>query len=342
MIALLFLAAVFLGCGLMYGIICFADSRATTKIDFNETQKKVIKDLNEKKNAYEKEMTKDVLDRITTLREQQRQLEDEGRAAEREFEKRQKQLEEDYNFSRLKYEEMDRAAEEIRQKKNEEKITAEQEEIQTKLTQLKDWYHREKGELSENFQQFRENINSQKATLSDELKAYEEQQKQVIERFKKDEEIRQQRDFYHIKVNDAAAQDVVKLKALALQFSKPEILYKLLYETYYKTQLEELFKRVLGDNKDSGGIYKITNIENEKVYIGKTTNFLTRWRTHAKRGCNIERIKGQLYDAMFENGLDKFSWEIVEVCPKEQQSEKEKYWIKFYNTESYGYNMKQG
>ena len=82
--------------------------------------------------------------------------------------------------------------------------------------------------------------------------------------------------------------------------------------------MEEMFKRVLGENKDKGGIYKITNINNNKVYIGKTTNFLTRWRTHAKRGCGIERIKGQLYDAMFEDGIENYMWEIVEVCPKKE------------------------
>ena len=82
--------------------------------------------------------------------------------------------------------------------------------------------------------------------------------------------------------------------------------------------MEELFSRILGDKKNSGGIYKITNINNEKIYIGKTVKFLDRWRTHAKRGCNIERISGKLYDAMFEEGLENFSFEIVEVCPKEE------------------------
>ena len=154
--------------------------------------------------------------------------------------------------------------------------------------------------------------------------------------------MKQRRDFYHIKINEAAARDICKLKSLALEFSKPEILYKLIYETYYKTKIEELFSRILGDKKNSGGIYKITNINNEKIYIGKTVKFLDRWRTHAKRGCNIERISGKLYDAMFEEGLENFSFEIVEVCPKEEQSEKEKYWISFYKSNEWGYNTREG
>ena len=103
-----------------------------------------------------------------------------------------------------------------------------------------------------------------------------------------------------------------------------------------------MFKRVLGDKKESGGIYKITNINNNKVYIGKTTNFISRWRTHAKRGCGLERISGQLYDAMFEDGLENYMWEIVEVCQKEEQTQKEKDWIRFYKSNEYGYNQKVG
>ena len=45
---------------------------------------------------------------------------------------------------------------------------------------------------------------------------------------------------------------------------------------------------------------------------------------------------------MFEEGLENFTWEIVEVCPKEEQSEKEKYWIKFYHSDNYGYNGNAG
>lgn len=339
---IIIICAILFGMGIMYGIIQLLDHRNITNIDFNATQKKVMQGLTEKKDAYEKEMTEEILNKVQALREKQEQLEKSNRAAEEDFQQRQQQLENDYQRSRLKYEELDKQAEENRQKNNEKKITEEQEAIQKHLAELNKNFDKQKEELTENFQQFRENINSQKATLSEVIKAFEERQRKIIERFKHDEEIKQQRNFYHIKINDVAAQDIAKLKTLALQFSKPECLYKLLYEVYYKTPLEELFKRVLGENKDKGGIYKITNINNEKVYIGKTTNLLSRWRLHAKRGCNIERISGQLYEAMFEEGLQNFTWEILELCPKEEQTEKEKYWIQFYHSSEYGYNQRIG
>lgn len=99
------------------------------------------------------------------------------------------------------------------------------------------------------------------------------------------------------------------------------MLCKIAYEVYIKAKTEELFKRVLGENKDNGGIYKITNINNGKAYVGKTVKFLDRWRTHAKRGCGLEPISGQIYDAMFEEGIENFTWEILEICPKEKQTE---------------------
>lgn len=203
-------------------------------------------------------------------------------------------------------------------------------------------FEKEKDGLSQNFQKFVDEINGKKAALTNEIEAFEQRQAAIIERFKRDEEARKQRDFFKISINEAAKKDVQKLKALASQFSRPEVLYKLVYEVYYKSPLEELFKQVLKDNKDNGGIYKITNIQNEMTYIGKTTGLLTRWRTHAKRGCNIERMGGLLYEAMFREGLENFTWEIVEICPKESQTEREKYWIEFYKSDKWGYNQRKG
>lgn len=154
--------------------------------------------------------------------------------------------------------------------------------------------------------------------------------------------MRAQRDFYRIKITDEAAQDIRKLKSLAMNFNNPNAIYKLIWEVYYKSLMENLFKKVLSDNAKCGGIYKITNINNEKVYVGRTTSFIERLRTHSKRGCGIDRIKGLLYDAMFDEGLENFTFEIIEVCSKDEQPQREKYWISFYKSNEYGYNMNVG
>lgn len=45
---------------------------------------------------------------------------------------------------------------------------------------------------------------------------------------------------------------------------------------------------------------------------------------------------------MFNEGIENFTWEIIEICSKEEQTEREKFWIKTLQTDSYGYNMKVG
>lgn len=312
------------------------------KIHFNEEQKKIKEGLIEKKNIVEKEMTEEIKQAISKKRQELSQLDRDYEKKFHQYQRNTMELDSRYNQTREAYERMDREAEIQRQKENAEIIAAAAKEREQRIATINAQYEKEKDEAKVNFQIFSDEINSKKAALTEEIKAFEARQAAIIAQFKKDEETRKQRDFYHISIDSMSVNDIAKLKSMAPSFSRPEIFYKLLYETYYKALMEELFKRVLGDNKDKGGIYKITNINDEKVYIGKTTKFIDRWRTHAKRGCNIERIAGQIYDALFKEGLENFTWEIVEVCPKEEQTEKEKYWIEFYHSDQYGYNMKKG
>lgn len=93
------------------------------------------------------------------------------------------------------------------------------------------------------------------------------------------------------------------------------------------------------------GIYKITNLVNDKVYIGQSQNIYSRWKEHKyarnKRDCFA------LYSAFKKYGLDNFSFEIVERCSFEQLNEKEIYYIAQYHSyvddmEPNGYNMTKG
>lgn len=331
-------------CGFFGWLICDALSVKSIKgkIKFTSEQEKVKKGLVEKKDAAVKEMTdeiqKEIADKQAALCEYDHKLS----SKKNQYIKDVEYLDAQYAATREEYAKMDKEAELERQKENAEIVAAATAERERKIANVQAQYEKDKEQLRVNFQTFSDEINTKKAALTEEIKAFEQRQAAIVAQFKKDEEARKQRDFYHISLDSLTLSDIAKLKSMAPGFSRPEIFYKLLYETYYKTQIEELFKRVLGDKKDKGGIYKITNINDEKVYIGKTTKFIDRWRTHAKRGCNIERIAGQIYEAMFKEGLENFTWEIVEVCPKEEQTEKEKYWIEFYHSDQYGYNIRKG
>lgn len=314
-------------------------NKKSPPFDFLKAKQGVMQGLQEKKDALEKEMSEEARQNLSSLMQELDNRRADIGKIEDEYREKKEQVAKDLIEQTNKW---TKEAYETASYKSQEVIAMIERDTQKEITELNAKYDQEKEALKENFLAFSAEISTKRAALQKEIEDFEAQQQTIIERFKKDEETRQQADFYHIKVDEAAQRDVSQLKTLALNFSKPEILYKLLYEVYYKAKMEELFKRVLGNDRDKGGIYKITNIKNQKVYIGKTTKFIDRWRTHAKRGCGIERIKGQLYDAMFEDGLENYTWEIVEVCDKDQQTSLEKYWILFYKSDQWGFNMKVG
>ena len=93
----------------------------------------------------------------------------------------------------------------------------------------------------------------------------------------------------------------------------------------------------------NGFIYKITNDINDKVYIGKTLSSIEkRFQEHKKDSSRFHMESRPLYRAMNKYGCDHFQIELVEEYPIEILSQKEKYWINFYNSYENGYNATKG
>ncbi len=89
-------------------------------------------------------------------------------------------------------------------------------------------------------------------------------------------------------------------------------------------------------------IYKITNIENNKSYIGfdsHAEHLSHRWESH-KRDCTLCDTK--FYTALRDN-IEKFTYEIID---RENSildlALKEIYWIDFYDSYKNGYNSTRG
>lgn len=87
------------------------------------------------------------------------------------------------------------------------------------------------------------------------------------------------------------------------------------------------------------GIYKITNLINNKVYIGQSINIASRWRRH-RTDANIKDTP--LYQDIRKYGLNNFSFEVIEECTKEQLDERERFWIDKYDSYNNGYNLTSG
>lgn len=90
------------------------------------------------------------------------------------------------------------------------------------------------------------------------------------------------------------------------------------------------------------GVYKITNTQNNKSYIGISVDIERRWDDH-KNPYNWSReSRKALYQAFQKYGLENFSFEVLEECLITELSEKEKYYVELYDTFKNGYNATAG
>lgn len=90
-------------------------------------------------------------------------------------------------------------------------------------------------------------------------------------------------------------------------------------------------------------IYKVTNIVNNKIYIGQTIKSLNlRRKIHEETPL---KYCAYFQKAIKKYGKESFVWEELEICQtREQLNKQEKFWIKFYNSNEskFGYNLTNG
>lgn len=122
----------------------------------------------------------------------------------------------------------------------------------------------------------------------------------------------------------------------------PEVLNKLIWKTYFERPTSDLINRIIGVNKIITGIYKITNNLNSKVYIGQSVDISTRLKAHIKAGLGIDSSNNKLYTEMKDIGVENFSFEIIEECERAQLNERERFWIEYYQSTDFGYNIQKG
>jgi len=91
------------------------------------------------------------------------------------------------------------------------------------------------------------------------------------------------------------------------------------------------------------GIYTITNIINNKIYIGSSNNISSRLIHHKQSLKNNKHNNPYLQKAFNKYGIKNFKFEILEECQEELLLYIEQYWINILNTlnVNFGYNIKQ-
>jgi len=223
------------------------------------------------------------------------------------------------------------------------KLKAETDRNATELMSVVEYYNQQRINVENEFNDFAAEMREKHTEIEKEIKFAEDKQKEIIEEYKRAEEIKQNKNFYRIVLSGSAIEDVKKLRKVADELHDPTVLYKLIYKTYYETPFNEMVGRVV-TGRGNTGIYKITNLENGKVYIGQTKQaFKERWRTHLKRGVKAEPgTQNKLYAAMWQEGAENFTFEVLAECDTADLNKKEKEYISFFHANTWGYNSTSG
>lgn len=89
--------------------------------------------------------------------------------------------------------------------------------------------------------------------------------------------------------------------------------------------------------KNISCVYIITNIYNNKVYIGQTTNL--RKRISDYRNC--DKRKNGVYEIIKREGIEKFKFEVLKFCNEDELTNVENYYINLYDSTNpiKGYNI---
>ena len=187
-----------------------------------------------------------------------------------------------------------------------------------------------------------EQMGKQIEQLQEEINDYTAKQAAINEAIMRQRAIDEQQDFYRVCLAPETANDVSVLNMARQNLKKPEIIDKIIYDNYISKPVLEMVKRVL-QNTTCSGIYKITCLKTGEIYIGKSTDIKSRWQQHCKSAFNCGTIAHSLlHTKMKQHGIEQFTFEVVEQVPKDQLSEREKFYINFYQTKETGLNERNG
>lgn len=138
--------------------------------------------------------------------------------------------------------------------------------------------------------------------------------------------------FYTLHISEDIQNRIIEITNFAARF--PEIqnaVASVIYNHFFAAEVASLCNRVLGQGKRVTGIYKITNIKNGMVYVGRSVDIRNRWTQHIKRAVGTEKeTQNLLYPAMREHKVWNFSFEVLEECDRDSLNEREKFYQDVY------------
>ena len=212
----------------------------------------------------------------------------------------------------------------------------------TRYKELQNIFQEKQIQLQAEYDTKKLELDEQMKSLRAELDTLQRQKAAAIEVQQKELALKEQADLYRLNISQTELQDIQLLRSIQFRLTNSRILCMLIWQTFYQPLAKKKFPIILG-KKEVCGIYKITNMKNDKVYIGQAVDIYKRLIQHCKNGLGIDTPQGnKLYAAMLEDGLENFTFELLEECPREELNRKEAYYISLYNSVQYGYNSTKG
>ena len=252
------------------------------------------------------------------------------------------------NLEKYKEEENKIQSEYISQQKAYAEELARKNELEQKIhsldIQLRDYNISLEQKYAEARDKFNDKVDalaSEILPLAAQVDEYKKRQQILTNTFLDRQKQQEKDDYYSILLLDEDKEDIKILKDIAVRINRKDVVNKIIWTVYYQQPFNSLLNKIFQDKKKVCGIYRITNKTNHKIYIGQSRDIRERMIQHVKSALEIGSIaKTNLYKAMKEENIDNFTFEIIEECNLNELNDKEKYWIQFFQSNIYGYNMK--
>lgn len=253
----------------------------------------------------------------------------------------QREINEKQNFNnslfKVREEELNRLIEEKHKEKEQAMLLLLEKEQKEKIEQ----YNQETGRIIADQLVLKASYQAQVDEIKKELYEFSAKREAINEAVLRERQIAEAEDFYRIDVPPEDQEDIEVLNTIAPRLRNKEALNKLIYSVFIQRPMDEMIKRVTG-GRDISGIYKITFLKTGEAYIGKTTNIKKRWSEHIKSALDIGTIAhSSFHTRLKKDGLWNYTFEILEEVPKENLTEREKFYIQLYGTDTQ-LNMKVG
>lgn len=178
--------------------------------------------------------------------------------------------------------------------------------------------------------------------ILEQLDQYKKKRDAINEEILRSRAIEEKEEFFKVQLDSQTLHDLAIIEEIRPQLSKTDFLDKFIYDIYIAKPATEMVKRVLNGEAPSG-IYKITRLKTGEIYIGKSTDVKARWIQHIKTCFNCGTIShSSLHTIMKKDKIQNFTFELLEKVEKSKLTEREKYYIEFYDSKNFGLNERNG